>query len=264
MSDINKKPEKLASALYLITGFFSDSEPLKWKFRTLASELVTLGLYLKDNFSRDREQASLETRSIVLEIISLLGVAKNAGLVSSMNHELIHKEFFKYMNSLDFPVGISEENDQIMLSSGFFGSDTGELKTGDMNTEIIQKDKIQNEPNRTIQPGCISRPDSVFDKGHRIAEGYLPAVSSYRPENQMKEQKTRSLKDFGAVSVKKNNRQSVIIGLLKRKKEIMIKDVSPLINNCSEKTIQRELISMVKSGVLKKKGEKRWSRYSLA
>ena len=44
----------------------------------------------------------------------------------------------------------------------------------------------------------------------------------------------------------------------------MIKDVSPLIKGCSEKTIQRELLSMVKSGILKKEGEKRWSKYSLA
>jgi hypothetical protein len=44
----------------------------------------------------------------------------------------------------------------------------------------------------------------------------------------------------------------------------MIKDVSPLIEGCSEKTIQRELMSMVHNGTLKKIGEKRWSRYSLA
>jgi hypothetical protein len=44
----------------------------------------------------------------------------------------------------------------------------------------------------------------------------------------------------------------------------MIKDVSPLVTGCSEKTIQRELSAMVRSGILKKVGEKRWSRYSLA
>jgi len=33
---------------------------------------------------------------------------------------------------------------------------------------------------------------------------------------------------------------------------------------CGEKTLQRELVSMVGDGVLKKSGEKRWSRYFLA
>ncbi len=31
--------------------------------------------------------------------------------------------------------------------------------------------------------------------------------------------------------------------------------------SCSEKTLQRELVSMVKDGVLNKTGKKRWSRY---
>jgi DNA-binding HxlR family transcriptional regulator len=81
------------------------------------------------------------------------------------------------------------------------------------------------------------------------------------------EQKTGerpALKEFGAVSVKKNSRQSTIIALLKRKKEIMIKDVSPLIPGCSEKTIQRELSEMVETGILRKLGAKRWTRYTLA
>ena len=73
-----------------------------------------------------------------------------------------------------------------------------------------------------------------------------------------------TLKEFGAISVKKNSRQSIIINILKRKREIMIKDVTPLINGCSEKTIQRELSAMVATGILKKIGEKRWSRYTLA
>jgi len=34
--------------------------------------------------------------------------------------------------------------------------------------------------------------------------------------------------------------------------------------SCGEKTLQRELISMIKDGVLDKTGEKRWSRYFLS
>ena len=34
-----------------------------------------------------------------------------------------------------------------------------------------------------------------------------------------------------------------------------------LLVSCSEKTLQRELVSMVKDDVLNKTGEKRWSRY---
>ena len=43
----------------------------------------------------------------------------------------------------------------------------------------------------------------------------------------------------------------------------MIKDIVMSITGCSEKTIQRELSALVAQGVLKKIGEKRWSRYEL-
>ena len=41
------------------------------------------------------------------------------------------------------------------------------------------------------------------------------------------------------------------------------KDFSFFVKDCSEKTIQRQLLDLVKEGVLKKDGERRWSRYSL-
>lgn len=63
---------------------------------------------------------------------------------------------------------------------------------------------------------------------------------------------------------KRSNRQNIILGLLKKKKELTIKDIAMVIKDCSEKTIQRELISFIDAGVLKRTGERRWSKYSLA
>ena len=62
---------------------------------------------------------------------------------------------------------------------------------------------------------------------------------------------------------KRSNRQNIILSLLKKKKELTIKDISQIIKDCSEKTIQRELISFINAGVLKKTGQRRWSKYAL-
>lgn len=71
--------------------------------------------------------------------------------------------------------------------------------------------------------------------------------------------------DISDTSVfKRSNRQNIILGLLKKKKELTIKDIALVIKDCSEKTIQRELISFIEAGVLKRTGERRWSKYSLA
>jgi hypothetical protein len=64
--------------------------------------------------------------------------------------------------------------------------------------------------------------------------------------------------------VAKDSRRSLILGFLKGKDWTSIKDISEAIGGCSAKTIQRELSDLVQQGVLKKKGDRRWSRYLLA
>ncbi len=61
----------------------------------------------------------------------------------------------------------------------------------------------------------------------------------------------------------KNKRQEMILSMLKDNKILTVKDFSKEIKGCSEKTIQRELLSLVSAGTLKKEGERRWSRYSI-
>ena len=63
-----------------------------------------------------------------------------------------------------------------------------------------------------------------------------------------------------------SERQEAITRFVKEKKEVNIKDilnVPSIVKGSSEKTIQRELLRLVALGVLKKQGERRWSRYSL-
>ena len=76
--------------------------------------------------------------------------------------------------------------------------------------------------------------------------------------------------------VLKKSRQDEIIKIIKGKENsegvkfngLTITDIRTLatgvLASCGEKTIQRELVSMVKGNVLKKSGSKRWSRYFLS
>ncbi len=63
---------------------------------------------------------------------------------------------------------------------------------------------------------------------------------------------------------KSNDRKDSIISMLKKDSNLTIKDFAKVIKDCSEKTIQRELISLVKKGIIKRIGERRWSTYSLS
>ena len=61
-----------------------------------------------------------------------------------------------------------------------------------------------------------------------------------------------------------SNRREIIIDLLSKKDKITINDVSAIITECSEKTLQRELNVLVSDGVLLREGQRRWSTYKKA
>jgi len=59
------------------------------------------------------------------------------------------------------------------------------------------------------------------------------------------------------------DRKSKIIALLKDNKAKTTTEIREHFHNVGEKTIQRDLSSLVLRGIIKAEGEKRWRRYSL-
>jgi hypothetical protein len=59
------------------------------------------------------------------------------------------------------------------------------------------------------------------------------------------------------------DRQQAVLSIISSKGEVSIKDISHLIRGVSEKTIQRELLALIGAGKVQKRGERRWSVYSL-
>ncbi|MEX0917892.1 MAG: hypothetical protein WDZ93_01945 [Candidatus Paceibacterota bacterium] len=60
------------------------------------------------------------------------------------------------------------------------------------------------------------------------------------------------------------DRRERIKTVLQAKGTASIKDISDIITDCSEKTIQRELNAMIEDKVVQRQGERRWSVYTLA
>jgi hypothetical protein len=60
-----------------------------------------------------------------------------------------------------------------------------------------------------------------------------------------------------------SKRQDAIFDVLKAKGNVYIKDVSTVLRDVSEKTVQRELQKMVLLGRVQKTGSRRWTSYSL-
>lgn len=60
-----------------------------------------------------------------------------------------------------------------------------------------------------------------------------------------------------------DNRRARIMTVIEAKEEVSIKDITDIITDVSEKTIQRELNAMIEDNLIKRIGQKRWSRYTL-
>jgi predicted HTH transcriptional regulator len=61
----------------------------------------------------------------------------------------------------------------------------------------------------------------------------------------------------------KDNREKRILDVIRDKGVVSIKDISTVIFDVSEKTIQRTLQLLIDKGQIKKEGERRWAKYQL-
>jgi len=239
---VYKKTEKLVTAIYMITNFIKDNEPLKWKIRETALSLMELNLEWGIVSLSERRELIKEYQTVALEIVSLTGVAHHSGLISEMNYGVIAREFNAVVSTIDKEENRKANEQTVILDPGFF--DTRESEPQKTETMTIERAlPAKGQQLRT------SLPQPQTSKTERKPE--------YLPLKDIQEKKAKS-------EDSKDGRQAIIIKLLSKKSGLGIKDFVESIKGVSEKTIQRELLSMVASGVLKKEGERRWSTYSLA
>lgn len=234
----SNKTNKLVTALYMVTDIMDKDEPLRSKLRILGTNIVS------DTYE--------ETKGITVkidEVLSFLEIGATLGMISPMNHSILKKEFIDLRQS----ILESEKN------SGFWGD-------GKTLSDFIKEEPSLEEKSMATSPryiGHVKQARIGVQKGSTL----MKALSDRIPS--LSDTKTQSH------DVLKKNRQDEIIKIIRSKGEILganfngltITDIRTFatgpLTSCGEKTIQRELVSMVKENVLKKSGSKRWSRYFL-
>ncbi|MDO8510433.1 MAG: hypothetical protein Q7S15_02305 [bacterium] len=227
-----KKTERLVVALYMISNLLSDKEPLKWDLRELGLRLLSLNTSFGSSSVSDKAVVLETVGARVVEVVAKLEIARLAGLISEMNFTLLRREFGSLLELLAALEHDMRTKGNFKLPHDFFAAERHQSVD-----ELLRNIKVSLGQNRASQG--LNRPT-------------VPNVPSL------------GASEISSVDLKKNKRRSAILSLVKKKGNITIKDVSEVVHNCSEKTIQRELLSMVSEGVLKKEGERRWSRYSVA
>jgi hypothetical protein len=202
-----QKTERLASALYIVTGFINPEEPVRLKLRTCALDLITRTCDV--NCLADAGADQFVARCA--EIGTILETAIHAGLISPMNARLICDE---YASLATFVKG----------NQGNITHSTAIGKNGTANG-LSLKSPLEND--RFVQ-----------ENGYTV----------YKRQD-------------GTLKKRQSDRRASILSLFKNRDRISIKDAVLSVVGYSEKTIQRELMSLVLDGALIKEGERRWTTY---
>lgn len=222
--DIQKKTEKISQAIYLVSRHLKDSEPLKWELRKEGISLLACARGVV-------EEGGLNDISPDMSIEALSSCAKDLTALLSLaliSGLISRNNASLIISELDMLLSIFRQGQQEQITkAGFVLSD-------EFFRQLDRIDKGQNS----------SKP--LGDSARDVKDG-LENINS----------KVFTVKD------KKDSRQDKIIEILKGQSNLTIKDFVRVIKDCSEKTIQRELISLVEKGIVKRDGERRWSTYSL-
>ena len=233
--DNNQTPASNNPIDWKSLGFFSGEDYLIYIFKK--TEKITSALYLVSALLKDEEPMKWELRDKGMDLLSSSFTAssslpgdKNSVIQSLFTAAL---ETISLLNVCHISHLISEMNHKLLV------------REIDQVVGLL-KDRL------TINSG--------FGGGQNTVIGNKDA----RHKGQSESSHSKGISNGQvAVQQKKSQRQEQIVGVLKGQSNLTIKDFSKVIKDCSEKTIQRELLELVDKGVVKKEGERRWSRYSL-
>lgn len=253
---VHKKAERLVTATYMITNFFVPEEPLKWSLRKVSTKFLKDTVALSSASLSSKESLVRTLASHIVELASLYSVAVRAGFISQTNFQIIKSELEKILDLLETREGTQVGTQNISFDETFF------------KVEAPKRPDITEHIKTPIwgQTGTNFGAHTEHSIGHQKLENFSQA-SHLREAKPFSHTAPELRKPVSFIKDNqkdiKDRRQDTILSLIKKKKRVTIKEFQGVIKGCSEKTIQRELLTLVARGVLKKEGERRWSTYSL-
>jgi hypothetical protein len=231
-------------------------EPIKWQLRKTSLDLLDNVMSLSNATMSSRESVIRDISQKLFQLISLYSVSFKSGFISEMNYKIVNIELNKLANFLnDYDLTDNQSRNKL-FKEDFFTEDIDEIEKGQIEKDISIKDKID----RNIE--TFVKDNNGKGQNNKSNEKVLNKKDNSNTDKRTAKKTSNS--DSSSKSVSRNKRREDIVNIVKQKGNVSVKDISSIIKDTSEKTIQRELISMVDDGVLLKEGERRWSRYMIS
>ncbi|MEK7328458.1 MAG: hypothetical protein AAB217_24700 [Chloroflexota bacterium] len=262
------KINKLITALYMVTDIIDKDEPLRNKLRTLGIEIIL-------DITSPTRVTLVGLLVKISEVMSFLDIASAINIISEMNCSILKKEFLELNQSIKESTDkVKILNKEISLSEFFRDSPLEEYPLGGSGMNLSTPAFSHPSRGEENSKGHYSNGHQYstrigVQKGSTLLKALSDRIGS-RTDLSAQGSASRA-QDFDIL--KKQRRNDIIIIIKTIGGNATIKDIKDRVQmsqgkamslmSCSEKTLQRELVSMVQDNVLNKTGEKRWSRYFL-
>ncbi len=244
-----RRIDNITAAIFLVTDALPDTEMLKLSLRETC--LKSLSGVVSFIGSPKADIGSLQTVvAHVLELASKLNITFWTGLISEMNATVLQKEVSKIHDAI--AEVISKYRSKHSIDPVLFSRVDLDIRHY-KNTTFDSKEKVPKESMSFIKD---------MNKGQIKRQNQNPSFNNSYPPRIIPNNYTQK-NNTEDVSGNRVERRNVILKLLGERSNLNIKDFATVIPSYSEKTIQRELLSLVEDGLVKKSGERRWSTYSL-
>jgi hypothetical protein len=235
-----ERVQKITEALYRVTEFFPDKEPLKWQLRCDAIEIFDFLMSSEDKkeiFRINNILFLIRKIERILQLTSSFG-----GYIPSINFEVLRREYLSLADSLQIQ---SRDQEKELYSSAIENILPASSPVSESNGHLPV---VENNSNG----------HSLVDNGHNGQEG---KYEENKESNNKVEENENENRNGQPILLKERKRK--ILNLVKENEWISIREILVSLPEFGPKSIQRDLLEMVEAGILKKTGDKRWRKYSL-
>ncbi len=250
-SKFYSKTDKLITALYMVTDIIDTEEPIRHKLRILGTEIIS-----------DMHSVTPQVGNKITEVVSFLNVASAMNFISEMNCAILKKEFLELNKSIHENLDMKPTWLEDFLVDPQAESGGGERSGSVFSSVYLPRDKGHHYPKGQTRIGV--------QKAGTLMQALSDKTYLMSGNNSERGTATNSGTRQNFDILRRQRREDILNIIKNNNGSATIKDIKVKINNGTsgspiygEKTLQRELMSMAKDGVLEKTGEKRWSRYFL-
>ena len=238
-----RKGQNMLRAIYYVTRFMDTSVSLQTELREESHQLLRLlRSYIQKKKSQRKEAYEAIQRTFE-NIHFFLQLAEENGFLLPEQKDIFVRESIQILHSLkdiSEQQTIQKERDRegIIFHIEELLKDTREesfsLPPQEKKEKVLKKKKARGKEKKLIH-------------------------TSERKE----ERKSHTLRTQSVLKKRKEERKKEILQYLAQHPMVALPELCSLFEDCNSKTIQRDVQELVKKGLVEKKGERRWAKYTL-